>query len=330
MKKRIGFIGAGRIGRRLCQRIVAKGWMVPVIVTRSGVFRYYDIGLTEKIDAQWRWLDYFDVDAACLVISTEDDGTIALNYMKSLLGRNIPVVTSEKGALGNYFPELEKWLAKIGYNASVGGGTKMLEWAKKRVDAEVEEVYAVVNGTLNYGFDEMSRARTVYEVFGETKTLGYAEPGPATPLEIINKESCGDVPMKVAILFNHCFARYAGQYIRAGDITPQAISEADLNRLIREAAKRRYIVSITKREPEEDTIGGFTHKIGDWIISGGFKDKNENPLFLRLVPSGVNNSLLICKGKHGKDGTPCLSGEGAGVDPTTSTMMEDVIELIGE
>ncbi len=322
--ERIIIIGAGRIGTRLYQRIVVRGWKVPVIITRKGVFK--DIELTEKIAEQESYLDYLDADAVCLAIPTLDDGTIAFNYMKAVLEKDVPVVTCEKGALGNYFPELRQWLGMIGYNASVGGGSKLLELAK-RVDAEVKEIYAIVNGTLNYCLDGMSRGRTIYEVSDEVKKLGYAEPGQATPLEIINEEANQDIPKKVAILFNTCFP---GQSLRAKEIYPQTISEASLNKLISEASKRRHIVSITREDLEEDMIGGFKREEEGWIISGGFKNKDENPLFHRLVPSGVNNSLLICKGEHGRDGTPCLVGEGAGVNPTTAVMMEDLVELIGK
>jgi homoserine dehydrogenase len=328
MKKKVGFIGGGRIARGLYPRIIAKGWEVPVVLTRKGVFR--DIELTEKIAEPENYLNHFNVDAVCLVISTLDDGTAAFNYMKAILEKDIPVITSEKGALGNYFPELKKWLDKIGCNASVGGGSKILDYTETRMDPEVEEVHAIVNGTLNYGFDGMAHGRTLYQVFEEAKTLGYAEPGSASPLEIINKEACGDIPMKVAILFNKCFTKYSGRFIRAREISPLPISEDDLDQLIREVGRRRYIISITKRECKEDVVCGFKHKVGDWIVSGGFKNKNENPLFLRLVPSGVNNAILISKGKGGKDGTPYLSGEGAGVDPTTSVIMEDLIKLIGK
>jgi homoserine dehydrogenase len=328
MKKRIGFVGAGRIAQGLYPKILAKGWEVTAVVTRRGVFR--DLELTKKIAEPERYPDYFEVDAVCLLISTLDDGTAAFDYMRTFLERGVPVITSEKGALGNYFPELEKWLNKIGCNASVGGCTKMLEWAEERMDPEVEEVHAIVNGTLNYGFDGMAHGKTSYQVFEEAKSLGYAEPGPATSLEIVNKEACGDIPMKVAILFNKCFARYGGHLIRAREISPPPVSQDDLDQLIREVNKRRYIISLTKRKRREDVICGFIHQAGDWIISGGFKNKDENPLFLRLVPSGVHNAILLCKGEGGKNGTPCLIGEGAGVDPTTSTVMEDLIKLIGE
>jgi len=47
-----------------------------------------------------------------------------------------------------------------------------------------------------------------------------------------------------------------------------------------------------------------------------------------LVPGGVNNSILICEGKYGIDGTYRLSGQGAGAGPTTSSMIKDAIRLL--
>jgi len=320
---KVGIIGAGHIGSELYRRINSLGWDVEFVLRSDGVYR----NLSEKIDELDNYPNYLNsLNVAFLAIPTLDDGKTAFDYMRSILEKDIPVVTCEKGALSNYFSELEKWLDKIGYSAAVGGGTRLLRYLEERINPEVEQIHAVLNGTLNYIFDEVSHGRSLGEVVEETKKLGYAEPGAKTPLEVINKEATEDVPMKSSILFNIC--KFTQRHMRAKDIKPHKIGEPELKRLIKESNNRRYIVSITKENDEEDTIGGFRHQVDDWIISVGFKNIYENPLFLQLIPSGVNNSVLIYEGVYGINGTYRLSGQGAGAGPTTSSMIKDAIILL--
>jgi homoserine dehydrogenase len=68
--------------------------------------------------------------------------------------------------------------------------------------------------------------------------------------------------------------------------------------------------------------------VGDWDISAGFKNINENPRFSQLVSSGVDNAILIYEGKYGIDGTYRLIGPGAGSGPTTASMIKDANRLL--
>lgn len=299
----IGIIGYGRIGREAERAALEKGWKVPVVLDVDGV---YSAG--RKICELRGWQDTFvknRVEIAILSIPTIDDGRMAFEYMdRVIIFLGIPIVTSEKGALGNFYPELKHCITRIGYSATVGGGTRMLHWLRGRIDDGTKTVHVIVNGTLNYIFDGLSRGRALDELIGEAKVLGYAEPGAVSALEVINTEACKDIPMKTAVLLNVCgFGE-----IRAKDIPVNPIDEIGLKALARGAACRRYIVSITKDDDGDDVMGGFSFRLGDWHVSGGFKDCTKNPLFLQLVPPGVNNAALI----HGDSGTYIMAGPGAG------------------
>jgi homoserine dehydrogenase len=316
---KVGLIGYGRIGKEVEKRVLQRGWEIPIIARSSGIYN----SRKKKIDELSNWLKYFNkVDVAVLCIPTIDDGATAYNYIKTLVENGIPTVTTEKGAMGNYFHELKNWVlqGKIGFSAVVGGGTRLLHWVKWRLSPRTAVVLLIINGTLNYIFDGLARGRPLEEVVEEAKILGYAEPGAQTPLEVINTEACKDVPMKIAAVINICgFGE-----VRAKEIQVKSISEKDEKRLVREAAFRRYIVSITKEEDEEDIIGGFKFKLDSWYISGGFKNRNHNPLFLHLVPPGVNNAALI----YGDDGTYILTGPGAGAQATVlGAVMWDIENL---
>jgi homoserine dehydrogenase len=317
---RIGIIGYGRIGKEVKKRVLERGWEISLIVDTSGIYNSEE----KKINELKNWQEEFEKqnsDVVLVAIPTLDDGKTAYCYIKRLVEMEIPVVTTEKGALSNYFQELKPYLGMIGYTATVGGGTRMLHWLKERVTFQTKEIHLIINGTLNYIFDGLSKGRTLDEVVEEAKKLGYAEPGAETPLEVINTEACKDIPMKIAVVLNICgFGE-----VRARDIKVQRINELYLKKLIREATFRRYIVSITKEENEEDVIGGFKFRINQWWISGGFKNRTQNPLFFQLVPPGVNNAALV----YGSDGVYILTGPGAGATPTVmGAVMRDIDELL--
>ena len=320
-----GIIGAGRIGSVLYKKTVSLGWEIKFILKDDGVYR----NLSERMDNLENRQNYFkDLDVVFLAIPTFDDGKTAFDYMTSLLEKNIPVVTCEKGSLSNYFSELEKWIDKIGYSATVGGGTRLLRYLERRINPQVNEVQAVINGTLNYIFDEISKGRNLGEVVEEVKRLGYTEPGASSPIDIINKESLGDAPMKSAILFNVCFRKFTPKRMKAKNVELNKIGKQELRNLITEANNRRYIVSITKGNNKEDVIGGFKYQIDDWTISAGFKRIDDNPLFRKLIPEGVDNAVLISEGEFGREGTYVLSGPGAGSGPTTNSMIIDAEAIL--
>ena len=289
----VGIIGIGNIGSELYTRVLDKKWDIGCVIDVDGI--YGDVLKKAKLDEPENYGRFLkNLDLVFLAIPTLDDGKTAFRYIEKSLDYDVPIVTCEKGALSNYYSELEEAVNDdmIGYSASVGGGSRLLRYLKERVGEQVEEIQTVINGTLNYIFDQVSSGRSLGEVVEETKKLKYAEPGAKNPLDVINKEATRDVPMKTAILFNIC--NLTQERMRACDVDTYHIEDTELRRLAKEAINRRYIVSITRNaNDEEDVIWGFRHKIEDWHISAGFKHIDENPLFKALIPSGVNNAILI-------------------------------------
>mgnify|MGYP001594839525 FL=1 len=321
MKEKIGIIGGGIIGKELIRKLYKKGYRIPFVVRSSGVYDDSD----RRIDALENYENHFSkVDALCLAIPTRDDGSKALEYILASLAHNKPIAICEKGALSNYFDVLKNSLDRIGYSATVGGGTRLLRWAQERMNPDVMEIHAILNGTLNYVFSQLSQERTLGEVVDEAKKLGYAEPGADSHLAVIKTEANRDIPMKTAILFNMLGL---GE-IRARNIKTKPIREVCLQKLIKQAKQRRYIVSITRKILDDDIIGGFNYESNGWFISAGFKRVDENPLFSRLRVNGVNNALLFYEGKDGENGTYVLSGQGAGASPTCSSMIKDLENLL--
>lgn len=317
----IGIIGLGNIGGEICAQSERLGWKVGMILKEDGVYATPQ----RKIDDFKNYPSHCsDLDAVFLTIPTFDDGATAFNYLKFFLEKNIPVITSEKGALSNYFAELRPWKSKIGYSATVGGGTRLLKYAEAHVGSTVLEIHAVLNGTLNFIFELLAHGVSINDAVSKAKVLKYAEPGSNSPLELINKEAISDVPMKSAILFN--LVNPANFSVKAKDFTRKAIGEKELKKLIDESKKMRYVVSIMKKDDIPDMIGGFIyHCSQNWTIAGGFLSIETLASIRPLFPRGAENAIFITS--QGGD-LHSLIGPGAGPGPTVSAMIKDAMDLI--
>lgn len=346
---KISLIGAGNIGSEAYRQIAERGWSVPRVITRSGVYDSSNIGkFDEKLSDFLRrdparrlgdTKDYInhldDIDLVFLMIPTLDNGETAYIYIKELNERKIPVVTSEKGALSAYFEELEGSIDSgyLGFNASVGGGTHMLSYLEQRaLCGDVREIHGVVNATLNFIFDKCS-TRSLDNAVERAKNIGITEPGAYSPLEIVNTEATQDVPRKTAILFN-TFMRALKElenYIRYDDLKPEPIDDRTLKKLIKEADNTRYIVSIERdKEESEPPTGGFQLAKGEWLIKGGFRKRDENVLFKKIWVPEEYNALVTYEGDYGSKGIYSINGEGAMPKPTVNTMIFDTLKMVNK
>ena len=329
---KVVIIGAGNIGSEVYKRVKELEWIVSAVVDVDGVFK--ELPKNEKIGNVEDYPKYLlGTDLAFLTISTFDDGKIAYSYIKNCLEAGVPVVTCEKGALSNYYSELEEGVKKgfIGFNATVGGGTRVLRYARERVGNNTKCVHAILNGTLNFIFESLSDGYGLNEIVEKAQKLGYAEPGASNPLEIINKEAMSDVKMKAVILFNAC--NLGNEKIRAKDVAVRPINSFELETLVEQAKNRRYIVSIGSAPLQEDIIGGFNHKAGKWFIDAGFRCLDENLIYKDLVSREAGNAFHIyesydCCNGESNSGNYLLKGPGAGAGPTAHSMILDAKEIL--
>lgn len=328
----IGIIGTGNIGKELKNKIQENGWNVTFTMNRRFIYDSEDHEISNEINGPEYLKRFQSTDLNFLAIPTLDKGEIARKHLESAI--YTPMVTCEKGALGNYplFYNGEKISesvlvkclrsGRIGYSACVGGGTGMLSYLKSKVTPDFNgKIHAVVNGTNNFILHGLSQGRSLEAMAEEAIKLGYAEPGETSPYEIIKSEAEGDVPMKAAILFNE--TGLSNKLLRARDIKINSLNDNQLEAIVNWAKNLRYIVSITQNKTKEG-VSVFSHKIDKWYIEAGFRPINMNP-YGNLVVPGVNNCLYI---DNGKSGAYILNGPGAGSSPTTEVMMEDAKRLL--
>lgn len=340
-----GLIGAGSVGgelaRQLNQDYVAERLemnQLPSFVMRSTGLMGPD-GKSPLGPKSLEDIDDFP-EVVFLAIPSSDDGNVAKGYIDTVLERGKIAVTAEKGAIANHFEELKEssdQFARFGINATVGGGTRVLEIARTYCDDidNISQIHLAVNGTLAAimssiappGGDGMSLGQAVHQAV----ELGYAEPNAKTSYDVIKGEAEGDIPKKTAIFFNKLGLT---KELIDWDELKFNLTDEEIGQAIEEAETRRFIVSLyspmhlvkNPKGPEEGKIGGFDIEHEGWRVVGGFRHIKRNPLFSRIASStGPSNGLVIGLGPDETDGVFALTGPGAGVNTTANTMIDDFV-----
>ncbi|HEY4498551.1 MAG TPA: hypothetical protein VJH94_00635 [Candidatus Paceibacterota bacterium] len=316
---KVALIGFGMINKAVKAKIdQMSGWVVETVIRKSSLGEQHSFHMS---------------DIAFLAIPTENGGDTARQYIAQSLAMGIPIVTCEKGALSHHFDKFLRNFDKLGYSATVGGGTRLLPSLRERLNGRKDViVHGVVNGTLNFIFSAMDNdSDSLGAAVKKAMKLGYAEPGAESALDVLNGEMM-DTVMKTAIIYNTCMR--LGKSMNAGDVKIVALDSKNLARLVREVSVRRYVVSFLpqSKDGEEDSadiIGGFSYSIDGWKIRAGFVRTDSDPLFRSRLPAGANNCIITCEGVGGEDGIYVLAnGPGAGPEPTASSMMSDARKLL--
>jgi homoserine dehydrogenase len=219
------------------------------------------------------------------------------------------VVTANKALLAEHGNELYKVAREnkrcIAFEASCAGGIPIISGLRTGLAANnITAIYGIVNGTCNYILSNMtSRNEDFAEALKQAQRLGYAEADPT--LDITG----GDSAHKLAILASIAF----GCEISLDDISVEGIEE------------------ISKDDIRYGSEMGYVLK----LLAIGQKEKNGR-ISLRVHPSFIakDNSLARVDGPFNAIsifgnavGQVMYYGRGAGMMPTASAVVADVIDV---
>ncbi|HEX5774671.1 MAG TPA: hypothetical protein VFY28_01775 [Candidatus Paceibacterota bacterium] len=245
-RRKIVLIGYGNVGTEVEKVLLENGHQVDGIVRSSGA----------------QEPDLFDEHTIAFIsVPSRGNGDEMLHYYTNALERGARIVTCEKAVLANHWQLVTDHPGRIKYSATVGGNSGMLP-AISDFEGNIEEIWAVVNGTLNYLSSALAQGQNEETIYAEVTSRGYAEPGAHSIQEVIRNE-LQDVAYKAAILANH-------------------------SNLLSNAVKA---TEIELHEPEEGT--GCAVHVRSGKLEAGFLPKTDRHLF----PDGVNNVLYINGGK---------------------------------
>lgn len=228
----------------------------------------------------------------------------ALSHITKAFKTGKHVVTTNKGPLALAMPALTE-LAEFNnvylrFSGTVGGGTPVLEFAKRCLDGDkILTIQGILNGTTNYILTEMSQNRlTFQEALANAQRLGYAEREPSMDVDGF------DAACKVVILANWVL----NKKITLKDVDITGIREVSLQALD-EASKK-----------------GNTIKLIGSIDSEGKPSVKpvEIPKSSPMCVSGVLNAVTFYTEYAGEQ---TIIGKGAGGIETASAVLRDLLDI---
>ena len=246
-----------------------------------------------------------DIDIVVELVGGEQP---ALDLIRRAVSNGKHVVTANKEVIAKTGYRLLLLAAQHGvdlrYEASVGSGIPIISPLQQELAAnEISAIRAIVNGTTNYILSKMAHEGMDYATaLRQAQDLGYAEPDPTNDTEGI------DAAYKLAILASLAFHT---------PVRPSAV----------------YRQGISSLDPKDFT---YAHELGYAVKLLAIARRQGDALEARVHPAltpldsqlanvdGVYNAIQI---EGDLVGTLVFIGRGAGGQPTSSTVVADVLTI---
>ena len=230
-------------------------------------------------------------------------GQPGLNHLRSAMKNGVHVVTTNKGPLALAMPALvelaEHNRISFKFSGTVGGGTPMLDLAKKSMDGlEIQSIRGILNGTTNFILSKMDAEGISFDsALREARKKGYAETDPTYDIDAL------DPAAKLVILANWVM----GKSLSIKDVSITGIR------------------GVSQRQINEAKAGGKTMKLiaycgADAIEVAPSPIPREHPLNV----SGTTNALTFNTDLAGEI---TIVGKGAGGPETASAVLRDLIDI---
>ena len=317
MKKiNVGLLGCGTIGTGVAKILIDNK---ELLLSRVGAvlnLKYVaDIDLkTERgipfddgvfISDAYKVVDDPDIDIVVEMIGGEG---IAKDLILRAFDNGKPVVTANKALLAGHgnilFRTAMENNVDLAFEASVGGCMPIIKSLRESlVGNHIRSMAGILNGTCNYILSRSAEDGSKFEdVLAEAQKNGFAEADPTLDIEGI------DTAHKLAILISLAYGmeiNYKDIYIEGiSKITPMDIEFA------REFGYRIKLLAITK-----DTGNTVEARVHPTMVPF------TNPL------SGVNGVLNAITITGDAVGDMMLYGYGAGMMPTASAVVGDIVDI---
>ena len=248
----------------------------------------------------------------------------------ALLEKNISVVTANKIAASSdysHYIQLKQTALNRGvkflYETNVGAGLPIIRTINdlRNSGDRILKIEAVLSGTLNFIFNELSAEVPFSETIRRAKEQGYSEPDPRIDL------SGKDVIRKLVIL-----AREAGYQVEQEDVDKQLfVPEAYFQGTVEDFWKRlpELDADFEARRQEMEKNGlrwRFVATMEEGKTSVSLQAVDAAHPFYQL--EGSNNIVLITTERY-HDYPMMIRGYGAGAGVTAAGVFADIMEVRG-
>jgi homoserine dehydrogenase len=245
------------------------------------------------------------VEAEVVVEATPTNvknGEPGLSHIKTAFKSGKHVVTTNKGPLALALPALMELAdynkVYLRFSGTVGGGTPVLELAKKcLLGDKIVVIRGILNGTTNYILTEMEEKRiTFQQALEDAQKLGYAETDPTMDIDGI------DSACKVVIMANWIM----NKKFTLKDVSVQGIRGVSLQAL-EKASKKGNTIKLIGSIDGNPTVAPM-------------EISKRDPLCV----SGVLNAVTFVSKFAGEE---TIIGRGAGGMETASAVLRDLLDI---
>ena len=345
----IGLLGFGTVGAGVVEGLQKKGDVIadrlgakPVLRKIADLDIESDRGV--EVDRSILTRDATSVieDPDIEVIVELVGGTSAAkDYVMQALKLGKPVVTANKALLAEHgdriFRLADERNVDIFFGASVGGGIPIVRALREgMISNQIESIYGILNGTCNYILTRMEKGQLSFDnALKEAQAEGYAEADPSLDIDGL------DTAHKAVILASLAY----GFMVPMSEVHVEGIrglAESDI-RYALDLGYRIKMMAIIKR------IGPFDHfdKLGTGRLpppsrlsmrsglrragrAGGEVEIRVHPTLVPLdhvlaSVSGVFNAVMV---RGDMVGDTLYYGRGAGREPTASTVISDLADVV--
>ncbi|HEY5995375.1 MAG TPA: homoserine dehydrogenase [Candidatus Deferrimicrobiaceae bacterium] len=312
----IGIIGCGTVGTGTAKLLLDNAGLIRRrIGVPARIVRIADVDLTRD-----RGLglptDVFTTDAmavvrdpAIQVVVELIGGTgVAKDLILEAVRNGKSVVTANKALLAQHGPEVCNAVVQagvdLGFEASVGGGIPIIRAMREGLAANnVQGIFGIINGTCNYILTRMSDEEKEFaDVLADAQRIGLAEADPSFDVDGI------DSAHKLAILVwlsTGCTVPLDEIYVEGiRDISAVDISFA------KEFGYTIKLLAIAKEKSD-----GVEVRVHPTMIPSHY---------LLATVGGANNAIYV---KGDFVGSSMFYGQGAGMLPTASAVVSDIIDI---
>jgi len=316
---RVGILGFGTVGQGTWKHLVENATFWPKILgvdlipTRASV-RSLEKARSVKIRPDQLTTDSESIvddpgiDLVCELMGGVEE---AKELTLRAFAQGKSVITANKALICEHGDELFQAAEKAGvgyaFEASVAGGIPIIKVLRESlVSNEFPLIYGILNGTSNYILTRMEKEGASFEdVLKDARDLGYVEADEALDLDGV------DAAHKAIIL---AYLAH-GIWVKIHEVTVEGIRQISNEDL--QAAEnlgcRIKLIGVIRRDFSNDHVAVAVHPV--------------------LIPveetiartDGVHNGVCL---NGTVVGTVVLTGRGAGQDPTASSVISDLVDVV--
>ena len=245
-----------------------------------------------------------DIDADILIETTASnyrDAEPGITHITTAMKCGMHVISVNKGPLALAFPSLMELAVynnvMFRFSGTVGGGTPILNYAKKSLKGEQITSFAgILNGTTNYMLTNMARGMTLESALQDARDRGYVEADESLDLDGL------DAAAKLVILANWVM----GMKVTMPDIKCTGIRDVTISDINEAAGKNSAIKLVASCD--------------DALVVSPRTIQTDDPLC-------VNGTLNAISFTSEHSGTQTIIGKGAGGIETASSILRDILDI---